>query len=103
MKYINSVFLLGLALVVCTSVDAQRRQLVSGNFQAMRLDALASAIEAQTTYRFYYDPEWTDTLNTNVTAHGEPLQEVLAKVFEGTKFHFAVGSDGKNIPSLKIK
>src|SRR5688500_9104108 len=95
MKYINFIFLLGSALLIGTSVDAQRRQLISGNFQAMRLDALASAIEQQTTYRFYYDPEWTDTLNTNVTAHGEPLQDVLAKVFEGTNFHFAVGSDGK--------
>ena len=75
MKYINFVFLLGLAVVICTSVDAQRRQLISGNFQAMRLDALASAIEAQTTYRFYYDPEWTDTLNTNVTAHGVSLSQ----------------------------
>src|SRR5688500_3198007 len=95
MRYIKFVFLLVSALLVCTFANAQRRQLISGNFQAMRLEALASAIEEQTTYRFYYDPEWTDTLNTNVTVHGELLHDVLAKVFEGTSFHFALGSDGK--------
>lgn len=95
MRYFNFVFLLVSALLVCSSADAQRRQLISGNFQAVRLEALARAIEEQTTYRFYYDPAWSDTLDTNVTAHGEPLHEVLAKVFEGTDFHFAVGSDGK--------
>ena len=90
MRHFNTIFLFGLGILIFNAAAAQNNQLISGNFQAMRFGQVVDLIEQETHYRFYYNPAWADTLHVNTTARAEPLESLLARIFEGTDFHFAV-------------
>ncbi|MBC7919686.1 MAG: TonB-dependent receptor [Ferruginibacter sp.] len=65
---------------------------VSGDFAGLPFAQFVRAVETRTGYRFYYDPAQTDSLTVNLRVEKRPLRAVLAQLFAGTDFRFAIDS-----------
>jgi hypothetical protein len=71
----------------------QQQDLITGKFSGS-FESIAQQIEATTSYRFYYKPEWVDTLTFNTEVTSLPVTEVLSKLFTGTQLRYAI--DARN-------
>ncbi len=88
MRHLYRVVLLLLLAVI--SAQAQRKQPITGNFASVPFEQVIQAIENQSTYRFFFDKRWTDSLTVNLNVSGQPLESVLEKILTGTQLQFAV-------------
>ena len=82
-----------LLLLALSFAHGQQDKLISGSFSGYSFDELVASIEAQTTYRFFYDKRSTDSLIVNVLAEQRELHSILEEVLAGTDLHFAIGPD----------
>ena len=85
-------------VLVCLSLlpafaQGQRHPPISGRFADMPFDKMVESIEQQTSYRFFYDRQFTDSLSVNTDAGNRRLHDILDDVFDGTLFHYAIGPD----------
>jgi hypothetical protein len=62
------------------------RKLISGNFSQQTWAQFVSEVEAQTHYRFYYDPAQFDSLTVNLQLKEQTLEQALQQLFEGKDF-----------------
>jgi len=92
MKPLPFCFLIVLFLI-STSVSAQRKELISGDFTSMRFGEMVKAIEQQSGYRFFYEKQWMDTLSVNIRIENKTIEAVLDLAFAATDLHFAVAPD----------
>lgn len=72
------------------TAKAQQSARITGHFSGMTFDELVEAIEKQTSYRFYYDKRWTDTLKVNASGEGEMIGPLLEHVFANTMLYFTI-------------
>lgn len=79
--------------LLCSRVDAQQGDLISGAFRSSSFDQVVEAIERQSNYRFYYDRRQTDSLTVNIVVAGQPLTAVLDAIFANTAFQFTLMPD----------
>ena len=63
---------------------------ISGDFRNLRFEEFARRVEAQTPYRFYFDPAALANVTVQVQPNGLPLVAVLTQVFEQSALRFAV-------------
>jgi hypothetical protein len=76
----------------CLTVSAQDQKLITGNFTGYRFPQLVREIETQTSYHIYYDSTETDSLEINLVANQQSLQQVFDIVFKNTDIHYALGT-----------
>ncbi|GAB2594719.1 TonB-dependent receptor domain-containing protein [Spirosoma areae] len=65
-------------------------KLIRGTFTNLRFEQFAQAIEAQTSYRFFFNPVDVDSLTVDMQVDNQPLQAVLRQLFTGTKYAYAL-------------
>lgn len=92
MKLLNYAMLLA-CMMAFTALHGQDRQLITGNFTDVSFDDFTREVEARTSYRFYYDRQWTDSLTVNIVASQHPLPGLLETILAGTDLHFAIAAD----------
>jgi hypothetical protein len=63
---------------------------ISGDFRGLRFEQFVQRLEAQTPYRFYFDPATTDTVTVRVQATNLPLVALLTQVQQATRLSFAI-------------
>ena len=84
----RSICLFGGLLVVVLSgrLDsfAQAGKPISGNFNKYPFPAFVHDVETATGYRFYYDPEETDSLTVTIQANQLSLSQLLEQIFPHT-------------------
>jgi hypothetical protein len=88
--YLFWVVLCGLLLGTFGSWAQQAGPTISGDFNNLRFEQFAQRVEAQTPYRFYFDPAALDTVTVHVQANGQPLVAVLQQIFAHSALHFAL-------------
>jgi hypothetical protein len=88
--YLFWVVLLGLLLGTFGSWAQQAGPTISGDFNNLRFEQFAQRVEAQTPYRFYFDPAVLDSVTVHVQATGQPLVAVLQQIFAHSALHFAL-------------
>jgi hypothetical protein len=64
--------------------------LVSGDFVRVPFEQFARQLEAQTNYRFYFDPRSVDSLRITVRVQNQPVQAVLYQALLGSNYRFGV-------------
>jgi hypothetical protein len=65
---------------------------ISGNFTGLSFEQFVREIEAQTDYRFYFDPKATDSLRVTMQAQAQPLPAILNQLFRGSDYHYVITS-----------
>ena len=87
MKQAYSLFLLLLLLQLPAfrSYGQQpAEQLVSGDFVRVPFEEFVRQLEAQTSYRFYFDPQSVDSLRITLRVQNQPLPTVLYQALLNT-------------------
>lgn len=68
--------------------------LVTGDFNEATFDAFVKKVEAQTTFHFYYNPAWFDSITITISLNKAYLSSVLDKILGNTNWHYTI--DGEN-------
>src|SRR5687767_12207599 len=66
---------------------------VSGTFTNVTFPKFIEQVEAQTPYRFFYNPQAADSLVVTASPQGQPVEDLLNQIFTGTDFRFAIDGD----------
>lgn len=82
-------FLLGL-MVVCTSVSAQEKSMVTVTLTNTSFDKAIQILEEQTSYKFFYDRAITDSLMISVQSYGQPIEIIVQKMLSETGLQFSI-------------
>ncbi|MGH2648287.1 MAG: carboxypeptidase-like regulatory domain-containing protein, partial [Ginsengibacter sp.] len=67
--------------------------LVTGNFNEATFDAFVKKVEAQTTFHFYYNPAWFDSITITISANKAYLSSVLDKILGKTNWHYTIDDE----------
>ncbi|MFZ6001488.1 MAG: hypothetical protein ACOYW3_13340, partial [Bacteroidota bacterium] len=70
--------------IVFLPLAAQDGETVSVRLENAKFETLVEELERQSSFRFFYKSEWTDSLAVTVTATNSRITRVLEQVFEGT-------------------
>ncbi|MEJ7663232.1 MAG: hypothetical protein WKG07_28690 [Hymenobacter sp.] len=70
---------------------------VSGDFRGLPFADFVRQVEAQTTYRFFYDPAATDTVVVRAQANGLPLPALLTQVLGRAQPAFALDEASRRV------
>ena len=89
MRYLLLLFI---ALSTLAPVFAQDRKqtLISGDFQGVSFPQFAKAIEAGSSFHFYYNPAQVDSLSIRLSVKDQPLENVLDQVLQGTNLVWSI-------------
>ncbi|SOD79966.1 TonB-dependent receptor [Spirosoma fluviale] len=63
---------------------------ISGDFSNTPFTQFVHQIEAQSPYRFFYDPIDADSIRLDMRVDKQPLRLVLQQLFNGTKYGFSI-------------
>jgi hypothetical protein len=92
MKYFY--MLVFLSLSVLSQVTAQTRQLITLTCSGIAFNDFINRVEAQTSYRFYYKADWTDSLRVTLDVSNQPLKQVMDVVLSGTALKYSTDAQG---------
>lgn len=94
MTYLNRLAFLFIISLLVLAPDAFAQQsnekLLSGNFVGLKFDQFIREMESQSDYYFYYDQTQFDSLTITVQFKDKTLPAVLAQIFSGSEFRFAI-------------
>lgn len=92
-KHIAGILLL---FLFSTKIIAQKKDdgLITADFTKASFAEFVQKVESQTSYHFYYDAVSLDSLVVTISVKNAHLTSVLDKLFERTKFHYALDKDG---------
>ncbi|MBX2967626.1 MAG: TonB-dependent receptor [Cyclobacteriaceae bacterium] len=87
MKYKYPIILV---FVLCTSFSGWAQDSVTVNLNSAPFQELVRVIERQIPYRFFYRPDWTDSVFVTISAQQEPVIRVLERALEGTDLFMSI-------------
>ncbi|HWC54441.1 MAG TPA: TonB-dependent receptor, partial [Chitinophagaceae bacterium] len=75
---------------------AQKKEddLITGDFNRISFKEFIQKVESQTNFHFYYSEKDVDSLLITIAVKNAHITSVLDKIFERTKFHYAMDNDG---------
>jgi hypothetical protein len=88
--YLFATLLAGLLMGSYPTRAQQAPPAISGDFRNLRFEQFAQRVEAQTPYRFYFNPATLDSVTVQVQPNGLPLAAVLKQIVERSSLHFAI-------------
>jgi hypothetical protein len=91
-QFYRATFLMLCLLGLLKPVFGQNlaEKLVSGDFSSLRFEQFVQRIEAQTPYRFFYNPADADSIQVDMRVDNQPLRVMLRQLLNGTKYGFAI-------------
>ncbi|MBB4602337.1 hypothetical protein HNQ93_003095 [Hymenobacter luteus] len=95
--YYLSIWLLLNLLHLPAGQAQQPEKTVSGAFNRVPFEQFAAQLEAQTDYRFYFDPAAVDSLFITLQVQDAPVRSVLERALPNTAFYFAIDDERRVI------
>jgi hypothetical protein len=77
-------------LIFPESAQAQKQELVTGEFSGITFKEFVTRIESQTDYHVFYKPVWTDSLSINFSVDQKKINEVFDLLLKDTDLHYAI-------------
>ena len=68
----------------------QTKQLIDVEFTDARFEDVIKKIEQQTNYRFFFNPQWTDSLKVSISVRNQALPQVMEIILHDTNLKYAV-------------
>ena len=93
MARVYCIFFLAMALIghgPSLFAQSPADKSISGAFEQVRFEQFAQAVEAQTSYRFFFNPVEMDSLIVTLKVDNQPVRSVLQQLFNGTKYQYAI-------------
>src|SRR5215213_9125967 len=81
------LFICHFALFTCA--QDKKPELITGDFRGVGISELVRQVEAQTSYRFFYDPAVFDLIII-AEIKGLTVKEVLEKIFANSEYNFSI-------------
>jgi hypothetical protein len=75
--------------------QAAGEKTVTGTFTRLPFEEFARQVEAQTAYRFYFDPQAVDSLLVTLQVQAQPVRAVLYQLLQPTNFRFAIDDENR--------
>ncbi|MBO9703153.1 MAG: TonB-dependent receptor [Sporocytophaga sp.] len=72
------------------SAQDAEKDTISGDFINVTFNEFVRRIESNTSFKFYYSSEVGDSINVNISVSEKHLNDVLAAIFNNTKYFFAI-------------
>src|SRR5689334_4195749 len=70
--------------------QVQRKETITGSFSGT-FDQVVQQVESNTSYHFFYKPEWTDSVKiAPIVANAEPIRDFLTRLVAGTDLRVAL-------------
>ncbi|HEX8507746.1 MAG TPA: TonB-dependent receptor, partial [Hymenobacter sp.] len=91
----RAFFVVVLLLLRLTGHGQQAEQTVSGNFNHLDFEQFVRQVEAQTAYRFFFDPAAVDSLFVTLQVQQQPVRVVLEQALQNTPFRFAIDDENR--------
>jgi hypothetical protein len=103
MKYYSPFLLFFFYLLLPGILFGQNktRDLISGEFNGLRVEQFIHELENQVDFHFYYDASETDSLRITLSVRDQPLARVLQQAFAGSGFYFSIDDWGRVFLSKK--
>jgi hypothetical protein len=95
MRHTYSIFSILFFLLLPLTSYGQQEKPVSGDFRNLPFEQFASQLEAQTNFRFYFDPKEVDSLFVTLRVQEQPVRAVLEQALQNTAFHFAIDDENR--------
>ncbi|MBF9223754.1 TonB-dependent receptor [Hymenobacter ruricola] len=96
MKPVYTVLFVALfALLGRTGHAQQSEKPITGDFAHLPFEQFARQLEAQTPYRFYFDPRAVDSLFVTLQVREQPVRAVVERALQNTPFHFVVDDENR--------
>ncbi|MBC5775845.1 TonB-dependent receptor [Pontibacter sp. KCTC 32443] len=94
MRYIFTALLFW--CITANSASAQQipEKLVTGTYAQTPLTQVLQAWQAQQNVAFYYNPEWTDTVQVAASFTNEPLPQALEQLLKNSGLEFILYDEG---------
>src|SRR5712672_2782734 len=89
MRYLLLLFI-ALSTLAPTFAQDHKQTLISGDFQGVSFPQFAKAIEAGSSFHFYYNPAQVDSLSIRLSVKDQPLENVLDQVLQGTNLVWSI-------------
>ncbi|WP_226163039.1 TonB-dependent receptor [Hymenobacter terricola] len=80
-------------LLCLTSAGQQAEKTISGTFSHLPFEEFARQLEAQSSYRLYFDPAAVDSLFVTLQVQEQPVATVLYQALRNTAFRFAIDDE----------
>src|SRR5688572_3424741 len=96
-------YLLIVLILISSVCMAQKPSSVSGNFDSTRAEEFFKQVEAQTSYRFYYDVSQIDSLVISLNAKDVALPDLLRQAFAKTDFLFSIDNQNRVFITRKVQ
>ena len=97
--YLVLSFLLSISLLA----NAQQNKLLDVDYKQANISQMVSNLGSKTGKRFYYDPIQFDSLRVTLTLNQKPLEYILDKAFEHTRYHYAITGQQEVIMTKDLK
>src|SRR5688572_936910 len=75
---------------IFTYAQDKKQELITGDFRGVGISEFVRQVEAQTSYRFFYDPGVFDLIVVNAEIKNLPVKEVLEKIFANSEYSFSI-------------
>src|SRR6478609_2376179 len=82
-----SFLLVGVATL---PLSAQDDKPITADFKDLKFDEFVNQVEKSTSYHFFYNPQWTDSLKINLSVIRKTLPEILDEMFQSTDLRYAI-------------
>ncbi|SFQ27615.1 TonB-dependent receptor [Hymenobacter arizonensis] len=73
----------------------QTEKKVSGSFNNLVFEQFASQVEAQTGFRFFFDPKAVDSLYVTLQVQDQPVRAVLELALQNAPFRFVIDDENR--------
>ncbi|WP_224999996.1 TonB-dependent receptor [Cesiribacter sp. SM1] len=100
MKHFIQFFLLFLGfsfLSLPAAAQSVQPPVISASFNSLSFEQFVQELETKSGYRFYYNPQHTDSLSISGNYTNKPLAAVLEQALQGSGLEYAVDAETKNI------
>ncbi|HEY6956486.1 MAG TPA: TonB-dependent receptor, partial [Flavisolibacter sp.] len=88
--YLHYFVIIVTSVVLFSSQAVAQDDTLTLNLVGQPFPKFVNQVEAASSYHFYYSDRGLDSFPVTIKAERQPLEIILAKVLEGSSFHFAI-------------
>ncbi len=79
--------------ITLSYVSVAQESKITGTFSNLSLEKFVKELESRTDYHFYFNPQFSDSLNITASPQNQSIEELLNQVLAGTDLRYVIDRD----------